>query len=388
MHGLEALLKQTARNSGAIGAGIANRERLLQSPPSANPDYLLSSTRSAISFAVAIDRQILRRSLGRELWLEHGEELKRVQQRLYAIGDNLVELLTEHGFDAVAVDGNDTYRPQNGVSDPLDMTEFVPDFSHRYGAVAAGLGRLGWSGNLLTPGHGATIILGTVLTSATLEPDPLMQENPCDRCKLCTSVCPVEMMSPRDSVEVVVAGITEVIGRKQPNTRCWVSCGGYQGLHRSGKWSNWSPYRVAKPVPEDKKSIDSLLIELRKMDPEEHQATSPFADYRVTTFDPDWRFLATCGNCANVCWERREDRVGNRRLLVASGQVVLRANGLREPASGEIVELETPFGIKVTVLGDEYKSGAFTRPSSADAPGYTFMDREVLKHLAAISPSL
>ena len=386
MSELKSRLKSIAQEGGAATVGIASRERLLQSPPSANPDYLLPSTQSAISFAVAIDQQILRRSFRRETWLEHGEELKRVQQQLYGIGDRLVDLLAEHGFDAVAVDGNDTYRPQKGVTDPLLMTEFVPDFSHRYGAVAAGLGRLGWSGNLLTQEHGATIILGTVLTSAKLEPDPLMEDNPCDGCKLCTSVCPIEMMSPRESVEVVVAGIPEVIGKKQPDTRCWVSCGGYQGLHKSGKWSNWSPYRVTRPVPDDKEGIDALLLELRKTDPEENQEISPFADYRQTTFDPDWRFVAYCGNCANVCWERREDRVENRRLLVNSGQVVLRPDGLREPATGEIVEIDTPYGVRVAVLRNEYEEGAFVRPSSAKASGHTFMDTEVLKHLAATSP--
>ena len=386
MNNLEAQLKQTARDKGAVTAGIASRERLLQSPPSANPDYLLPSTQSAISFAVAIDQQVLRRSLSREAWLEHGEELKRVQQRLYAIGDRLVDLLVEHGFDAFAVDGNDTYRPQEDVTDPLLMTKFVPDFSHRYGAVAAGLGRLGWSGNLLTPEHGATIILGTVLTSATLEPDPMMEDNQCDGCKLCTSVCPIEMISPRESVEVVVAGIREVIGRKQPDSQCWISCGGYQGLHKGGKWSNWSPYRVTKAIPEDKQGLDSMLIELRKKDPEEHQEISPFSDYRATTFDPNWRFVAACGNCANICWERREDRVENRQLLVKSGQVVLRPNGLREPASEEIVEVNTPLGVKAAVLKDEYERGEFARLSPSDAVGYTHMDTEVLRHLAATAP--
>ncbi|MFC2008733.1 hypothetical protein ACFLUT_01610 [Chloroflexota bacterium] len=386
MQKLKNLLKQSARDSGAVVVGVASRERLLQSPPSANPDYLLPSTLSAISFAVAIDQQILRRSFRRETWLEHGEELKRVQQRLYGIGDRLVDLLAERGFDALAVDGNDTYRPQKGVTDPILMTEFVPDFSHRYAAVAAGLGRLGWSGNLLTTEHGATVILGTVLTPAALEPDPLLEDNPCDGCKSCTSVCPIEMMSPRESVEVVVAGIREVIGKKQPDTRCWISCGGYQGLHKNGKWSNWSPYRVVRSIPEDKEGLDSLLIQLRKTDPEEDQDISPFTDYRETTFAPNWRFVAACGNCANVCWERRKDRFENQRLLVGSGQVVLRPDGAREPASGEIVEIDTPYGVKVAVLRDEYEQGAFVRQSPDETAGYTFMDTEVLKHLASHSP--
>ena len=378
-------LKSIAREGGALAVGIASRERLLQSPPSANPDYLLPSAQSVVSFAVAIDRGVLRSSFRRETWLEHGDELKRVQQRLYAIGDRLIAALSELGFDAVAVNGNCTYRPQEGVSDPALMTEFVPDFSHRYGAVAAGLGRLGWSGNLLIPEYGATTILGTVLTSAELSPDSLMETNPCDRCKLCTSVCPVGMMNPRESVEVVVAGIPETIGKKQPDSRCWVSCGDYHGLGPDGKWSNWSPYRVETPLPEDKGGIETLLNKLRKADPQEHQDVNPFNDHRAVSFDPDWPFNSACGNCANVCWDRREDRVENRRLLVNSGQVVLRPDGTRQSASGEIVEIDTPYEVKVAVLRDEYERGAFEPGASPGAVGHTWLDAGVLEFLATQS---
>ena len=51
------------------------------------------------------------------------------------------------------------------------MTEFHPEFSHRYAALAAGIRRLGWSGNLLTREFGALVELGSVLTSARLTPD-------------------------------------------------------------------------------------------------------------------------------------------------------------------------------------------------------------------------
>ena len=151
---------------------------------------------------------------------------------------------------------------------------------------------------------------------------------------------------------------------------------------------NWSPYRVFGSIPEDKEGLDSLLIQLRKTDPEENQDISPFSDYRETTFAPNWRFVAACGNCANICWAGREDRVENRRLLVGSGQVALRADGAREPASREIVEVDTPYGVKVAVLRDEYERGEFARLSPSDAVGYTHMDTEVLRHLAATAPRL
>ncbi|MHA1358382.1 MAG: hypothetical protein ACTSRC_09730 [Candidatus Helarchaeota archaeon] len=64
-----------------------------------------------------------------------------------------------------------------------------PDFSLRYGAAAAGLGHIGWSGNLVTTEYGAAIHLGGVLTTAPLDPDPMALENNCNRCKLCVKVC-------------------------------------------------------------------------------------------------------------------------------------------------------------------------------------------------------
>lgn len=64
----------------------------------------------------------------------------------------------------------------------------------------------------------------------------------------------------------------------------------------------------------------------------------------------------------------------------------MRPDGAREPASGEIVEIDTPYGVKVAVLRDEYEQGAFARRSHGTMAGHTFMDAEVLKHLATQSP--
>ena len=121
------------------------------------------------------------------------------------------------------------------------------EFSHRYGALAAGIGRLGWSGNLLTREHGALVELGSVLTSATLTADTPIPDNehPCDGCKMCSQVCPVDMIHPRESIQVNVAGVTETISSKRPNTCC---CTGYEGLATSRTWSNWSPFRLGHPL--------------------------------------------------------------------------------------------------------------------------------------------
>ena len=79
---------------------------------------------------------------------------------LYNISDRLVDFLKSEDFEALGVDINNSYRPETGAKDVTEMTEFIPDFSHRYGAVAAGIGRLGWSGNMLTTDYGALVEIG------------------------------------------------------------------------------------------------------------------------------------------------------------------------------------------------------------------------------------
>jgi len=218
----ETKLKSLALNLGADLVGITSRDILADGPPSADPCYLLPSANSVISFAVSLDENILKDFISKKKWRPHCDNRKAIGQKLYKIGDALAEKLRLEGYEAVNVDINNNYRPEEGVADLTEMTEFHPDFSHRYGALAAGIGRLGWSGNLLTREYGARVELGSVLTSATLTPDTPIpdKEHPCDGCKMCSLVCPVGMIHPKVSTQVTVAGVTETISQKQPNTCC------------------------------------------------------------------------------------------------------------------------------------------------------------------------
>jgi len=378
---LEKRIKQIVLEAGAAVAGIASRERFSGLPPSGDPGYLLPSTRSIVSFAIPLDRTIMRDYFSKKDWTSYGANQKEILQTLYGINDLLVRFLEGEGHEALGVDGNCTYRPEEGAHDITDMTEFVPDFSHQYGAVAAGLGRLGWSGNLLTPDHGAAVLLGTVVTSAPLQPDPLCEENPCDQCGFCTLVCPVGMMDRKKGDRAVVAGITEEIAARRPHTCCWIGCADYHGLSPDRKWSNWSPYRVDYPLPVNKAGLDDLCVNLRKADPEIKLEPNQYTDYRAVTFDPDWHFSATCGNCANICWKDRGEREENMRLILDSGVVVLNADGTRKATHEEVVELETPYGVKVAVSVPEYEKILVHSGEVPEFRGYLPKDREVLEYL-------
>ena len=379
MSTIEDLIKRIALDSGAAVVGIGSRERLSDAPPSGDPAYLLPSTVSIISYAIPYNGHKLRDFFSKKEWRAFGDDQKSILKILYGINDTLVGKLKEEGHEALGVNTNCVYRPETGAEHITDITEFVPDFSHQYGAVAAGLGRLGWSGNLLIPGYGAAVLLGTVLTSAHLTPDPLCEQNPCDRCGLCTLVCPVQMMSPKKAERAIIAGITEEIAARQPNTCCFIGCGDYHGLSPDGKWSNWSPYRLGSNLPEEKPQLDALNIRLQKADPIFQVEKSNFTGYRGATFDSNWHFSTVCGNCRIVCWKDHADREANMQMLRDSGVAVLSPSGEHVAADGEVIEIETPFLVRVAILKEDYE--AAINGSLEIGPGYTPIDSEVLKHV-------
>jgi len=380
MDSAETKLKSLAVSLGADLVGVTTRDLLADGPPSADPRYLLPSANSVISFALSQDRDIVQNFISKKKWRPHCDNRKAIAQTLYTIGDTLAEHLRSEGYETVNVDLNNNYRPEEAAADVTEMTEFHPDFSHRYAALASGIGRLGWSGNLLTREHGALVELGSVLTSAILTPDTPIpdKEHPCDRCKMCSLVCPVEMIQPKASTQVTVAGVTETISRKRPNTCCWISCTGYEGLATSRTWSNWSPYRLGRPLPEEKQELDALCISLQKADPQMQAADNSFINYRQAVFDPDWFYYTVCGFCRSVCSPRREERLANRKLIINSGTAALKLDGSHEVADENAVEVRTPFGLRVVVTSEELSEG---RPMTRKWPGQFPLDREVIEYL-------
>lgn len=390
MQQLEEEIKTVAGEYGAALVGIASRQRLLDAPPSGDPGFLLPTAQSVISFAIPYDQRVLREFIGKTDWRSFNLNKKESTQRLYIIGDHLAEFLKSKGFDALAVDINNNYRPEPGAADISEIVMMVPEFSHRYGAVAAGIGRLGWSGNVMTPQYGAAVLLGTVLTSARLKPDPLIEQNPCDRCKMCVVSCPVGMMDPKESVEVTVAGITEEIARKRTNNCCWMGCDGYHGLSANGKWTNWSPYRVRTPLPVNDTAMDALCTNLRKADPDANpDSLNIYTNYRESFFEPDYLFFSVCGHCANICWPHRPERIENRKILANSGIVVLRASGARSALRNEadIVEVDTPFHRRVALLRPEYEAALRGEIRLQEDRASTRSDRMVLNRLKELVQS-
>jgi len=315
--------------------------------------------------------------LAKRNWEPHCIDRKETVQKLYTIGDSLVRTLESLRFHALNVDINNNFLPEEGARDITEMTEFHPEFSHRYAGVAAGLGRLGWSGNLMTHEYGSLVELGSVITDAVLEEDPLCEKTPCDGCKMCSIVCPVGMIHPQESCTVRVAGIIETISRKQPNTCCWIGCTGYEGISPHGEWSNWSPYRLASPLPKKKLDIDALCISLQKSDPQMQDEDNSFADYKKAVFDPEWVYYTVCGFCRSVCVKDRAQRLETRKLIHNSGTAALAPDGQHVQAGENSITVPTSFGVQVVINPSDFTDISRILPSQ----GKNALDREVLQEL-------
>jgi hypothetical protein len=139
------------------------------------------------------------------------------------------------------------------------------------------------------------------------------------------------------------------IGKKGFNARCLIGCAGYHGLAPGKKWSTWSPYRMDYPLPEKEAELDDLSRRVRSADSDKQRKWA-FMTQRQKSTDPNETYRNTCGNCGLICWEKRDDREKNRRLLVHSGVVVMTADGDRVAVHhGEAAEIDSTDVVRVAV---------------------------------------
>lgn len=316
----EIVLDQVIR-AGACAVGIATVETLADGPESARIDKVLPGARSAISFAHALDTGAIERFLSKKDRRAH--ERNNIEVNLLASGGalNLAGYLQMQGHRCYPVVSNNHYRTDT-PGGPLDM---MPDVSLRYLAVRSGVGHFGLSGNLITPREGAAVILGAVLTTAELEPtEPLPPgESYCDGCGLCMASCASGLMDKDRKTTVTLGGVSFEHAARRSYLRCEYVCGGFTGLHPSGKWSTWSPGRF--PIPEEDEAFLPALV----------TALGNYAKWPdmgggyYHVLSPARMFL-TCGNCQLVCHPDREERKRRYQLLAGGGVVVQNEDGSLE----------------------------------------------------------
>ncbi len=328
---------------GAIKVAFANLDSLRGGPPSADLTYILPEARSAISFALPLDRDKIRAFLGKKSQADHEADNLLVNLRISQVGKELAAWLELEGFEARRVHANLVYRQD----EPDWRMQLHPDLSHRYVAVASGLGSFGWSGNVGINDYGTAIILGTVVTSAELKPGtPIPEEESfCTRCKICAASCAGGMFSKEKETSVTLGGRTYTFADRSAYVICDFVCGGFTGLSKSGKWSTWSPGRYR--IPEEKEDIYREFARAYTNYMQWPERVDGAAGYYHPAI-PGKKVYLTCGTCQIICWGNEAETRENHRLLTDSGCVLQREDGSleacpAEQAAEEFARLEPAF---------------------------------------------
>lgn len=312
------------RKKGAISVGFATLETLAGGPPSVNLTYVLPEAQSAINFALALNKELIRDFLVKKSIQAHKEaedDQIKIRKKIDQISNELSEWLGEKGFKAVAIKENEVYRTdiENW------RREMYPDISHRYIAAAAGTGSFGWSGNIGVKGYGTAILLGTVVTSAELTPTKRIppEEGFCIKCKLCVAACPSKMFDAKETTEVTIGGEKFSYSRRNDKMRCNFVCGGFCGLHPSGKWSTWSPGRFKMPEVESKFMLATATAIYKYTKWPERKPSGGFENPLL----PGVNLRMTCGMCQKICWGDKDENRKNYDLLINSGCVLQKPDG-------------------------------------------------------------
>jgi len=147
---------------------------------------ILPRTQTLIGLCVRMSRENIRspaRSAGNAEYFHTGDEISDAAR-------HITRRLEDEGFHTVCP----------SMAFPMDF-ERLPHrpwpLSMKTVAVAAGLGHMGIHRNVIHPRFGNFILVGAVLTEATVsEYATQLEWNPCLGCKLCVAVCPVGAIRP------------------------------------------------------------------------------------------------------------------------------------------------------------------------------------------------
>ena len=318
-------------NLGACAAGIATTETLAGGPPSTDLQYVLPAAKSAVCFALPLDAARIEHYLAKQDQAGHQEDNIRTNLLATGLAVGLATYLDQHGVPSVAVAANAVYRKDT----PGGMLDFMPDISHRYLAVRSGVGWFGLSGNVITKTHGAAVILGSVVTTAELDPtEPLPPEDKyCDECKLCMASCLSGLMHKKERTTVTMGGVEFSYSKRRTYRRCDYVCGGFTGLAGTGKWSTWSPGRF--PIPQKE---EEFLPALREAVMSSWGRPEIEGGFHHPAMPGHRKLNLTCGNCQLICHPDREERKRRYKLLTKSGVVVQTPDGSLKAVSPEVAE--------------------------------------------------
>lgn len=178
-------IKEYAKKLGADIVGIADVDRFKNAPKRMSPIGLLPNAKSVIVCGIHhLDASV---ELGGEPTPHnmgpYGSQSSVMNPKLDDISFLIARFLEDMGFKTLPIVSSNIWRYKDL------KVNFAPDIAHRYSAVCAGLGEIGWSKVFLTKKFGPRQRLHAIITD--LEPDPLIKPGSiCKRCMECVNDCP------------------------------------------------------------------------------------------------------------------------------------------------------------------------------------------------------
>lgn len=203
-------VKKLLYSLGADLCGIASLDRFGGAPKGYQPTDVFPCCQSVISFAVRFPAGALLCKTN----TVYTHIRNTITPKMDAIALNACIELEKAGHLAVPIPTNDSQWDEN-------TGRFRSIISQKHAAQAAGLGTIGRHSLLITPEFGSMVWLGTILTDAALEPDPL-KASICDNCNLCVKICPINAL---EHVEMNQQACWNHAFGDNPGTQSWeISC--------------------------------------------------------------------------------------------------------------------------------------------------------------------
>ena len=206
------MIKDLAMKIGGGGGGveivgIAPISRFANAPERMHPSNIFPDCKSVISIVQPIPRSTYRGITEGTHWNNYTYYAYNRLNTLFRplVTDELARFIEDHGYEAVPVyPGVPESYPNH--PDPIPGRP-VPEVNVnvRIAGVACGLGEIGWSKVFLHPVYGPRVRLGTILTDAVLEPDPLIKPGTlCKRCMRCVPDCPGNAIPGRNGPKITI----------------------------------------------------------------------------------------------------------------------------------------------------------------------------------------
>jgi len=155
------------------------------------PQSIYPEARSVIVIGLPIPLPVLETSPS----IYYRELYNTVNSLLDQYTYRLANFLTDKGYPSVFVP-----RDAYGNIEVL-LQNPVAFFSHRHAALLAGLGTFGVNNTVLTPEYGPRVRFGSILSTAELPQDPMLETQLCTRCMRCVKMCPANALNKEDYPE-------------------------------------------------------------------------------------------------------------------------------------------------------------------------------------------